>query len=352
MQAKPQIAFYGNNSDKIGAGHIMRLYALAQAAEDRFEINFLYKTCSETLLNKLKQANFNSIQVSNTLTANEIKHHDFKAIIIDDYELTPCEWHQLSELNTYLVKLDDALDDSPIIADLIVNPAPNCTSADYRLRAPQANYCLGPQFTYLRKEFALPQFIPVLQRPQLLLTLGGTDVKSLALPLSQALLRVLPQCQIKLLLGTTHQDQASLQRLSGQYGNFTLVCDPPSVAEVMMQTGLAVSAAGGTLGELASQGVPTLSLVTVDNQVPAMISPLNNTWYQTLDCRHYAPAEGDTQSNQDIINTIALKAKSIWHNKCLREQMSDQARQLIDSHGCQRIIKRLVIGLKEKSEHQ
>ncbi|WP_417764542.1 PseG/SpsG family protein [Shewanella chilikensis] len=352
LRAKPKIAFYGNNSDKIGAGHIMRLYALAQAAEDRFEINFLYKICSEALLNKLEQANFNCIQVSNTLTKNEIKAYDFEAIFVDDYELTLSEWRQLSELESYLVKLDDAIDNSPIFADLVVNPAPNCTSADYLLRAPRASYCLGPEFTYLRKEFALSKFIPALQRPNLLLTLGGTDVKSMALPLSQALLKVIPQCQIQLLLGKPHQDQTSLQWLSRQYRNFTIVCDPPSVAEIMMQAGLAVSAAGGTLGELASQGVPTLSLVTVDNQVPAMTSPLNNTWYQTIDSRDYEPSDGDTQSNRNIINTIALQTRSIWHNKCLRQRMSDQACQLIDSQGCQRVIDRLVIGLKEKSEHQ
>ena len=352
LLAKPKAAFYGNNSHRIGAGHIMRLYALAEAAANQFDIWFVYKTCSEALLNKLKRANFNLLKIPSKLTASELQQHKFDTIIVDDYELTDDEWHHLASTGSYLVKLDDALDDDPILADLIVNPAPNCTQTEYQNRAPHANYCLGPQFTYLRREFITSDFTPLLERPNLLLSLGGTDTKSLALPLSKALLKSLNHCQIQLLLGKPHQDQKPLEALARKHEYFYLICDPQSVAEVMMQSGLAISAAGGTLGELASQGVPTLALVTVDNQLPALTSPLNNTWYQAMDCRHYEQSEPESKSNLELINEIATQAYALWHNKCCRQLMSDKARQLIDGQGCQRIIDRLVIGLEEKSKHQ
>ncbi|CAM2985824.1 UDP-2,4-diacetamido-2,4, 6-trideoxy-beta-L-altropyranose hydrolase [Shewanella loihica] len=330
----------------------MRLYALAEAAANQFDIWFVYKTCSDALLSKLKRANFNLLQISSSLTGSELKQHKFDTIIVDDYELTGNEWHQLVSTGSYLVKLDDALDDDPILADLIINPAPNCTQTDYQSRAPHANYCLGPHFTYLRREFTTCHFTPLMARPNLLISLGGTDTKSLALPLSKALLKTLNQCQVQLLLGKPHQDQIALEALTREQVNFSLICDPQSVAEVMTLSGLAISAAGGTLGELASQGVPTLALVTVDNQLPALTSPLNNTWYQAIDCRHYEQSEPESESNLALINEIATQAYALWHNKCCRQLMSDKARQLIDGQGCQRVIDRLVIGLEEKSKHQ
>ncbi|WP_168195158.1 UDP-2,4-diacetamido-2,4,6-trideoxy-beta-L-altropyranose hydrolase [Shewanella sp. SNU WT4] len=372
MPAKAHIAFYANNSHLIGAGHIMRLYALAEVAAIYFDVTFLYKTCSEALLNKLKQANFTTVQIDAPINHQQLQRLGFSALFIDDYALTLAEWQQLRLLDTYLVKLDDALDNAPILADLIINPAPNCSAAYYQALAPKAQLCLGPTFTYLRQEFAQTHYQMIAQRPNILISLGGTDTKSLALPLVTALMAALPDVQMQLLLGKTHQDQAALTTLAKHKPNLSLICDPPSVAAIMMQSGLAISAAGGTLGELASQGVPTLALVTVDNQVAAMTSPLNNTWYRAIDVRTFVSSGFDANGfntsgfhspvtqvpppgsisqsaiNHDLLNVINAEALSLWHKKCLRQTMSDIARQLIDSQGCQRVINQLCVDLQQR----
>jgi UDP-2,4-diacetamido-2,4,6-trideoxy-beta-L-altropyranose hydrolase len=350
LPVKPRVAFYGNNSHGIGAGHIMRLYALAQAAQVFFDITFIYKTCSLPLLNKLHQANFNTQQIAAPLSTDELLPHAFTAIIVDDYDLTTDEWLQLNQLTIFIVKLDDALDHQPIWADFVINPAPNVSLEEYRQRAPNATFCLGPQYTYLRKEFAAQDYIPIAERPDLLIALGGTDPKSLALPLSRAIIDALPEAHVCLLIGQVHQQQRALELLAKQHSNFSIICNPPSVAQIMMQSGLAISAAGGTLGELASQGVPTLALVTVDNQLPALGSPLNNSWYYAIDTRAFDCNQADTQINNDLLSKIKVDAVNLWHDKCLRQDMSDIARQLIDSQGCQRIIRQLIVSIQQKSE--
>lgn len=352
LPAKRRVAFYGNNSHHIGAGHIMRLYALAQAAQDVFNITFIYKTCSKPLLDKLHQANFNTQKVTTPLSKIELAPFEFNVIVVDDYHLTHNEWLQLNQLNAYIVKLDDALDKEPILADFVINPAPNVSLDVYRERTPNATFCLGPQYTYLRKEFSEHHYIPIAERVAVLITLGGTDTKSLALPLSKVIIESLPDSDVYLLIGKAHQAQHALEQLTRQHPNFTIICDPPSVAKVMMQSGLAISAAGGTLGELASQGVPTLALVTADNQLPALTSPLNNTWYFTIDARTFDSDQKDTQVNCDLLNKIKADAIKLWHDKCLRQDMSDIARQLIDSQGCQRIIKQLINSIQQQSELQ
>lgn len=328
----------------------MRLYALAQAGQAFFDICFIYKTCSLPLLEKLHQANFNTQQVAAPLSKDELLPHAFTAIIVDDYHLTKDEWLQLNQLNTVIVKLDDALDSQPILADFVINPAPNVNLAEYQQRAPNATFCLGPQYTYLRKEFAEQHYTSIAKRQKLLITLGGTDPKSLALPLSTAIVDALPEAHVCLLIGKVHQQQLALEQLARQHKNFSIICNPSSVAQIMMQSGLAISAAGGTLGELASQGVPTLALVTVDNQLPALCSPPNNTWYYAIDARASHSAQGDTQINNDLLSKIKVNAVNLWHDKCFRQGMSDSARQLIDSEGCQRVIKKMIDSIQQKSE--
>ncbi len=352
LQDKARIVLYGNSSQQIGAGHIMRLLALAQAAQTQFEIVFIYKTCSDLLLQKLHLQGFSTHAINSPLNRRELMDLKPTALIVDDYYLTTSEWRILENLDIYLIKLDDALDNNTFTADLIINPAPNAPVDKYKQFAPTATLCLGTKYTYLRQEFTLCGFIPLAKRKNLLITLGGTDSKSLALPISKLLLDSFPEIEIQLLLGTVHQHQLLLEKLQKEHANFHLIYNPKSVAEIMSLSGLAISSAGGTLGELASMGVPTLALITVDNQLPALTSPLNNTWYYAIDLRNFENEDSDTSQNQDILNQIKEQVLILWHDTCKRVHMSEQARQLVDTKGCQRIIEQLIIGLKNKMEQQ
>ena len=53
-----------------------------------------------------------------------------------------------------------------------------------------------------------------------------------------------------------------------------------------------------------------------------------------------------------LLDKVSEEATNLWHDICRRENMSEQARQLIDSKGCQRIIQKLLIGLKTEQEQQ
>lgn len=352
LQAKPLCVFYGNSSHKIGAGHIMRLFALAQAAKAYFQILFIYKTCPDALLDKLKEEGFSTRILSSPLAFNELSSFSASVIFIDDYDLTSDEWHTLEQLKLFKVKLDDGLDCSKYFVDLVINPAPNANLESYAKRFPSSQFCLGPKYTYLRKEFSICSFKPLNERKNILITLGGTDSKSLAYPLSKSLLSRLPGTTIQLLLGKQHQDQLNLEQLQQQYSNFSLIYNPASVASIMVEAGLAISAAGGTLGELASMGVPTIALITVDNQTPALESPLNNTWYFAIDLRSACTSEVKCKRTFSLLDKVSEEATNLWHDICKRENMSEQARQLIDSKGCQRIIQKLLIGLKTEQEQQ
>jgi UDP-2,4-diacetamido-2,4,6-trideoxy-beta-L-altropyranose hydrolase len=254
LQAKNRIVFYANNSHEVGAGHVMRLYALAQAAQERFEILFIYKECTSNLIKKLHSEGFATQRITIPLQHDELVSLHARAVFIDDYYLTACEWKTIANIAWFVVALDDAINTDVLLADLVINPAPNTNLAEYKKRAPIAVFCFGPQFTYLRREFSSCSFIPLQSRDIILLTLGGTDSKSLALPLCKALLALPNKFKIQLLLGKVHPDQEKLEQLQTQFPDFCIICNPRSVAEHMMQAGLAISAAGARFIRRANTG--------------------------------------------------------------------------------------------------
>lgn len=319
----------------------MRLFALAQAAQDRFDVLFIYKTCTVNLLNKLEKEGFATQKVTTPLTVNEIVSLNVTVLVIDDYSLSQAEWVMLHTTDIYVVALDDNLSTDKLLADFVVNPASNFNLAGYKQRAPTAEFCLGPQYAYLRKEFTVLTDVAFQSRGNILVTLGGTDTKSLALPICQSLLSLPIKSNIQLLLGKEHQQQPALMQLQAAYGNFSIVVDPDSVAKHMMQAGLAISAAGGTLGELASLGVPTIALVTVDNQISALESIYTETWYKAIDVRSFDDTDNNVRHNSHLLHTIIELVEELWRDNCLRQSMSEQARQLVDAHGCQRVIDKL-----------
>ncbi|WP_339770434.1 UDP-2,4-diacetamido-2,4,6-trideoxy-beta-L-altropyranose hydrolase [uncultured Paraglaciecola sp.] len=350
MLAKPRIAFYGNSSHNVGAGHIMRLFALAQVACDQFDVLFIYKTCSQHLLTKLESEGFASKKVNTPFTISDVTKLSISIVVVDDYHLSKAEWTGLQDANVYIVALDDNINSEALLADFVINPAADTNLVEYKKRAPNAEFCLGPKYSYLRKDFTSCAFVPLQARPNILVALGGTDPMSIALPLCQSLVNLGLDCNIELLVGEKHRDHKALMQLNVHNERFSVVLNPDSVAQHMMQAGLAISAAGGTLGELASLGVPTLALVIADNQKSALHPPTRKPWYRALDVRDWQkPSEPHfEQFNSQLLNKITSMTAALWRDNCGREHMSNTARQLVDTHGCQRIIDKLAYCLDKR----
>ncbi|MCL2913062.1 UDP-2,4-diacetamido-2,4,6-trideoxy-beta-L-altropyranose hydrolase [Shewanella corallii] len=332
---------YGNSSATLGSGHMMRMLAIVSWADKtNWRISFCGKYCHPAMAARLANMGFGFTELSEPLNIAQLEAMKADAIIIDDYFLSPAEWQTLVRLNCVKLALDDAIDSHPLPVDLVVNPAPNMSEADYRPRTAEASLLLGPSYTLLRPEFGKVADVEYQDRQGVLITLGGADVKQMALPLASSICELLQDADITVLLGSlNHAKLPALKALAAQYPRLTVLEHCDRVAEVMSGMALAISAAGGTLGELAAMGVPTLALCSVDNQTPALSSPLLNTWYRALDVRAYG--QQDAAGDQLIMEQIREQVSDLWHKPCLRQDMSRFARQLIDVQGCSRILEAL-----------
>jgi UDP-2,4-diacetamido-2,4,6-trideoxy-beta-L-altropyranose hydrolase len=357
LPVKQHFVFYANASAQIGSGHIMRLLAIAQVCMQKsIKVTFLCTQCPDALQQRLISEGFGLQILPLTFTLNDIQRElqqkHAHAIFVDDYQITLTQWQVFKGLNALLVNLDDNLDDQPLVSDLIINPAADANAQRYAQRAPAAKLLLGPQYTYLRQEFAEQTFVNIDQRTQILITLGGADVKNMSYWLVKQIAEKLPHVDICILLGALNTTAlAALKGLCERLPRVTLIHHSNHVANLMMQSGLAITAAGGTLGELASMGVPSIALVSSDNQLPALKSPLLNTWYTCVDVRNFDAPAADPEANlsqahspieclpsQAILDDVVSQVAELWPDLCKRQQMSDYARQIIDSCGCERIV--------------
>jgi spore coat polysaccharide biosynthesis predicted glycosyltransferase SpsG len=99
----------------------------------------------------------------------------------------------------------------------------------------------------------------------------------------------------------------------------------------MRRAGLAVSAAGGTTGELAAFGVPSLIVTVAENQEAGARQAAAAGWCRALDGRlSGAPAQ------------IAAAARALWADLGARRAMADRARGLVDGQGVARVCRALI----------
>jgi UDP-2,4-diacetamido-2,4,6-trideoxy-beta-L-altropyranose hydrolase len=335
------IVFYGNASTTLGAGHLSRLLALAASfsSTGSQRICFYCKECPQSLAERINAAGFSLKQAPAVLTTDALRSLNPQLLLIDDYHLNAEEWLQIAAAKVPVIVIDDQVSATAFYADLVINPAPQATVTDYKMRTQAQLFCLGPAFTILRPEFSVTMPVSIELRQRLLVTLGGADVKQLALPLSQALLQrfITPCPEICLVLGSMNISALpELQQLTATYPQFRVEINSNQMATLMANSGLAIAAAGGTLGELAAMTVPTLALICVDNQLPALTSPLAGGWYQAIDLRQLKPQKQSTVPPE--INTLADKAFTLWQDLTLRTVMSQLASQIVDTKGCERIV--------------
>jgi pseudaminic acid biosynthesis-associated protein PseG len=195
-----------------------------------------------------------------------------RAVVVDGYCFASA-WRERVQQAALVLALDDLGDVDPLHADLVLNAAVTAHAIDYARIAPGAELLLGGAYTLVRREVATLRngLHPLAHRPDWLVMMGGTDPLRLMLPLLAALAGASggPR-RILAALGGRHPDRAAIEALGEESaGRVVPLVDTFDLGPAMAEAGLAVTAGGSTLGELASLGVPSIVAVVADNQAPS-----------------------------------------------------------------------------------
>lgn len=322
------LLFRVDGDRSMGLGHIMRCRALAEALIAAGHLCvFACAGLEPSLAEVLREA---GISVE---TIDIEKDHDAAitlglaaklgadGLVVDGYHFSAPWRAALRRVGVPILAFADG-PFRPDHADLLIDAASP--------PSPDPNYLFGPDYVLLRRELVeaarLPP-LPMEQRQTILVTFGGSDPAGLTHPTVTALHRLLPEVTLRVVIGGAVADGQRVAAAALALGPKIEVRIAPSrMGHLMREAGLAVSAAGGTVGELAALAVPLVLAVVADNQVTGAAVCEAAGWCKPIDARERA----------DAAEMLAAAAAELWRDSAERAQRAALARGTIDPDGAKR----------------
>jgi UDP-2,4-diacetamido-2,4,6-trideoxy-beta-L-altropyranose hydrolase len=308
------IIFRTDVSIDIGTGHVMRCLTLAQALREQgANCRFICREHAGNLLDLIRQRGFEAqalpMQVflqeklvqQGAIGKNILAHAawlgaDWQTdaeqtkdaigdvvvdwLIVDHYALD-VRWEDKLKPYYRKVMVIDDLADRPHTCDLLLDQNLGRQVTDYALLVPKhCTVLAGPQYALLRPEFAaLREYslkrreTPVLK--QILITMGGVDQPNATEQVLTTLKSCpLPEdCTVTVVMGSHAPWLNRVREVAQSMPWKTKVqVNITNMAQVMADSDLAIGAAGGTAWERCTLVLPTIIIVTADNQRPSAMA--------------------------------------------------------------------------------
>jgi len=322
-----KVLFRLDSGGHFGLGHIIRSKALADAflsintAKNKIESTFVVKTIHSINAVKPHQLiQINSEQGFISLASS------YDIIIVDHYDYTSDLFLQLSRIKkSILVVIDDECNRGNLYADVVVNSSGNAIKLPYKNVAARAKLLLGTRYVLLRQSFSQIICEPFEQRKSIIITFGGSDIKGLTLPVLKTITNsTLVNFQIIVVVGSGCKNLDKIEKYCLQQ-HFTYKHNVKNMAALFSTARFAISAAGSTIFELASCGVPSVFAVVADNQVLSATEQSQQGWCSIIDCRDENKVDELIHTAEKMINELPLI------------KMSNFALSQIDGKGAERV---------------
>jgi UDP-2,4-diacetamido-2,4,6-trideoxy-beta-L-altropyranose hydrolase len=290
-----------DSSATIGAGHVMRCLALANAlSEAGNNVRFICKEHASNLIDKIiglgyqvarlslgeHRGSYSSLAHAEWLGGTQeddaektiftIKSFRPELIVVDHYAIDE-RWHKRMRPYVKRIFVIDDLADRRHDCDILLDQNLGSSKSKYSDLVP--NGCmllLEPKYALLRPEFAEWRDKSLQRRNQattpknILVSIGGYDLHNITSEVVNKLsdLPLFNDKAVNVVLGSQSPHIGSVKsavKKSSQ--NTTLHVDCNNMAELMCQADLAIGASGSTSWERCSIGVPTIQFVTAKNQL-------------------------------------------------------------------------------------
>ncbi len=323
---------------RIGAGHVMRCLALAQAWRDRGgSAAFATTGVPAEIARRLELEGVEPIPISGPAGAAADAAETARAaarlgagwLVLDGYGFDPAYRVRVRGCGARILLLEDVPGDREG-ADVILNPG---IRGD--LEPPGSpglpRLLLGPAYAPLRREFREWRGRP---RPRsepdrnLLVTMGGSDPDNVTLVVLKALREIRqPDLRVRVLVGPANPHRETLARDAALLGEWVWL-EPPSgaMADLMAWADLAITAAGSTCWELAFMGVAMITVVLAENQRPIA---------QTVGAAGAAVAAGDRAALES--GSLAPAIATALSSDSELARMGRNGRALVDGLGAERV---------------
>jgi UDP-2,4-diacetamido-2,4,6-trideoxy-beta-L-altropyranose hydrolase len=327
---------------QIGAGHVMRCLALAQAWQDEGGRTVFLMAPGAAAIEKILRTENMEIQLLEspiaTLddaaeTANSANSLGADWIVLDGYRFDQGYRRYLITQHPNLLWIDDfgAFGDS--CAKMVLNTEINASRAMYPGRADSTRLLLGPRYLLLRREFckAPRRTVDVPEiASKILVTLGGADLENITARVLTSILAIGRELDVTVVVGPANPHRKELERQIESLPLKVQIVEDPDLPSLMLTADLAVSGAGVTCWELAFMSVPLVLVAVAANQEPT----LREFGRRGIAIDAGRVAEFNAETTTEII-------RGAVGNPVVRRNMSERARDLIDGRGATRVIESL-----------
>lgn len=276
---RPVVVIRADASQAIGGGHVMRCLTLAGALKDRARVVFLSHDLPAVLAERATRGGFAHVDLPNAssardaiaaLKANGIGQAD--VLVVDHYALAADWMGAMRAIAPRILVIDD-IADRPLDCDVIVGPSLGMEAFEptYRRLAPsRCRLMLGTRYSLVAPAFGAARQAALERREttwpvrRVLVSTGFTDLGGAAVTAARALAGT--AFEVRVAIGSASASMEPLKALAAQTDTITLLPDCDDMANEMLNADIMIGAPGTTSWERATLGLPSLLVVTADNQ--------------------------------------------------------------------------------------
>jgi len=329
------ILFRADADGDIGSGHVMRCLALAQHASDVAMRPILLTTTPDGPAVEAWRAEGYEVrsQPPGTTVASIADAAATSAcargvaadwIVLDGYRFDAAFQARLAE-ERRLLMFDD-VGDAEVATHVLVNQNPGAEEWA-RYRAPAGcRQLLGSGFAVLRRDLRKLQRQTPKTPPHLLITFGGADRENLALRVMERLDGCAEEFCAVAICSAGEGGLADARAFARGHGDRFRVVAPGPIHDLLAEADMVICAGGTTSLECAALGIPSVLVVTADNQRRGAMS------MASAGAAHLA-GEG-----QQAIDKVALLAKRLLDDAAERAEFSRAGQRLVSRDGVTRVV--------------
>ncbi|KJJ84409.1 pseudaminic acid biosynthesis-associated protein PseG [Candidatus Omnitrophus magneticus] len=311
----------------IGFGHITRCFSLWQAFMERGIRPFFLVNMDDSMESSARAMNCEIFDWLNK--KEEILFQNLESdsiVIIDSYLAGKFFYEKIAARAGVPVYIDDNVRlNYP--SGIIVNGSICAENFQYA-RADNQEYLLGVKYIPLRKAFRESAVKKINEEIKtIMVTFGGTDLRGMTQNILKFLCENFPRVQKKIILAGAFKDKEKIQAVGGDKATQFIIAPSDTIMrETMLESDLAITAAGQTLYELARVGVPSISVIVADNQMNNV-----NGWIKEGFIENAGVWDAP-----DLLSNIARGIQKLSSQE-ERKKRSEKAMNLVDGKGAARI---------------
>lgn len=260
-----KVLIFTEGGSQIGFGHISRCSSLYDELEDKgIDVEFVINGDNqvEEVLSGRKY------RIEEWCLAGVVKEAEIKGniSIIDSYKASESLYRLIAEHSVKLLCIDD-YNRMPYPRGIVVNPSIYTEELEYPLDR-NIKYLLGRDYVILRKTFCCNKLRQVRHEvKEILVTLGGSDIRNLTPQIIETLQNNYPKIKKNVVIGKGYDKIDDIKKISDRNTNILFNLNEDDMKNIMLESDVAITAAGQTVYELLSMGVPFIPIQVIDNQV-------------------------------------------------------------------------------------